>query len=207
MFFPLNTNIYSWDASELVLFEIVFVEFLSLSFTLKGKVVIMLYKENNYRVYRESNYSRNVVGLAVLNDYNAIIISAQVCIFSVSPLGCKSSCKVLIKSWRNDSYQPKWDQKQVTDSSDKTKNEGGGFWLEKGKMFVWCSNLSCTYCFSHLFQAGGMEWPSPHDGKKLLQAARNGDLQEFKTLLEYLWCEFSGRCKCTLWRWPGTNTQ
>jgi len=46
--------------------------------------------------------------------------------------------------------------------------------------------LSCTYCFSHLFQAVGMEWPSPHDGKKLLQAARNGDLQEFKTLLEYL---------------------
>jgi hypothetical protein len=28
-------------------------------------------------------HSGNVVGLAVLSDYNAIIISAQVCIFSV----------------------------------------------------------------------------------------------------------------------------
>jgi hypothetical protein len=123
--------------------------------------------------------------VAVLSDYNAISISAQVFKFSVSPLGCKSSCNMLIKSWRNDSYQSQVKQ-YVAWQKGQNQKWGRGMFVRERRYVHLRLKLNCTYCFSHRFQASWMEWQCPHDRNKLLWAARNGELQKFKTLVDTL---------------------
>ncbi len=82
-----------------------------------------------------------------------------------------------------DSYQSQVNQ-YVAWQKGQNQKWGRGMFVRERKYVHLRLKLNCTYCFSHLFQASGMEWPSPHDGNKLLWAARNGDLQKFKTLLD-----------------------